>query len=303
MKKTIAANKKVKSAKTAGVQASAVKKKKEDCKCEEYVASSPYIPVPCKVIEYFKESSDTFTIKVEFKSSHDPGQFVMASIPGIGEAPISICSYSKDYMKLNIRIVGNVTRAMSNLRAGDTVWMRGPYGHGYPMDKLKGNSVVIIGGGCGVAPLKGVLDYVEAKRSDFKDVYMFLGYRSPIDIIFTRELVEWRQKYNIQVTVDQNAKSDFCYDAKTGFVTEALKASNLTNENKVVFVCGPPIMMKFVIDILKDKGFHDDQIFISAERLMYCGMGVCCHCMIRGKFTCIDGPVFRYDEIKDFKTD
>ena len=264
---------------------------------------NPYIPKKYKVLEFFRETPDTFTIKVNIKSNHNPGQFVQVSVPGIGECPISICSYSNKYMKLNIREVGNVTKALSELRKGDNIFIRGPYGKGYPMDSLKGNNLIIIGGGCGVAPLKGIIDYVEKNRKNFKEVMMFLGYRSPKDIIFRRELAEWKNKYNISVTVDENAHGEFCYDAKTGFVTEALKKTHMTNENKVVFICGPPVMMKFVIDILKQKGFHDDQIFISAERLMYCALGVCCHCMIRGKFTCIDGPVFRYDEIKDFKND
>jgi len=145
------------------------------------------------------------------------------------------------------------------------------------MEKLKDNNLIIIGGGCGVAPLKGIIDYVENHRKDYEDVHMFLGYRSPDDIIFKRELETWKKVYNIHVTVDKNAHGQFCYDAK--------------------------VMMKGVIEILKQKDFHDDQIFISAERLMYCAIGICCHCMIRGKFTCIDGPVFRYDEVKDFKND
>jgi anaerobic sulfite reductase subunit B len=264
---------------------------------------NPYIPKPYKVLEYFRETPDTFTITLDMQIEHDPGQFVQVTLPGIGESPISICSYSNKYVRLNIREVGNVTKALANIKKGDTLLVRGPYGHGYPMKLLKGNNLIIIGGGCGVAPLRGIIDYVEKNREDYKDVHLFLGYRSPKDILFSREIEEWRKQYNLSVTVDQNEKHDFCYDAKTGFVTEALKASNMNNENKVVFICGPPVMMKFVIEILKQKGFNDDQIFISAERLMYCALGVCCHCMIRGKFTCIDGPVFRYDEIKDLKND
>jgi anaerobic sulfite reductase subunit B len=274
---------------------------------EKYVGKdpkeNPYLPKPYKVLEFFRETPHTFTIKVDIQVKYDPGQFVQVSIPGIGESPISICSYSDKYMKLNIREVGNVTKALAKLKKGDKVWIRGPYGKGYPMESLKGNNLIIIGGGCGVAPLKGIIDYLEQHRADYKDITLFLGYRSPKDIIFSRELIEWKKKYHIQVTVDQNSHGEFCYDAKTGFVTESLKATHMDNNNKVVFICGPPIMMKFVIDILKQKRFNDDQIFISAERLMYCGIGVCCHCMIRGKFTCIDGPVFRYDEINQFKND
>ncbi|MFH1316225.1 MAG: FAD/NAD(P)-binding protein [Candidatus Woesearchaeota archaeon] len=262
-----------------------------------------YIPRPYKVTDYVRETTDTFTIKVDMKIKHDPGQFVQVSIPGIGEAPISICSDSEEYVQLNVREVGNMTKALSKIKKGDTLLIRGPYGKGYPMKDLKGKDVIIIGGGCGVAPLRGVIEYIENNRKNFKDVIMFLGYRSPDDIIFKKDLKVWKKRYKIDMTVDENPKSKFCYDAKTGFVTEALKESKFTFENKVAFLCGPPIMMKFTINILKGKGLDDDQIFISAERLMYCGIGVCCHCMIHGKYTCLDGPVFRYDEIKRFKND
>jgi len=129
------------------------------------------------------------------------------------------------------------------------------------------------------------------------------GPDAAANIIFRREIDLWEKQYQLKVTVDKMQHGAACYNAKEGFITEALKAAPLTNETKVVFVCGPPVMMKLVIDALKGKGFHDDQIFISAERLMYCGLGACCHCMIRGKFTCIDGPVFRYDEIAGYKHD
>ena len=290
-----------------------MKKKKQKSKTEKkgtgihkwqkVALDNPYIPTPYKVTGYVRETSDTFTITVNMQVKHAPGQFVQVSIPGIGEAPISICSDSKKFIKLNIREVGNVTKALAHIKIGDTLLIRGPYGTGYPMETLRGNNLLIIGGGCGVAPLKGIIDYVENHRKEYQHVKMFLGYRSPDDIIFKKELEEWKKQYHINVTVDKNLHGQMCFDAKEGFITEALKTSSLETEDQVVFVCGPPVMMKLVIDILKNKGFHDDQIFISAERLMYCALGICCHCMIRGKFTCVDGPVFRYDEIKDFKND
>lgn len=264
---------------------------------------NPYIPKEYKVKNFYRETPDTFTITLDMQTDHDPGQFVQVSIPGIGEAPISICSDSREHIKLNVRQVGNVTNALANLKVGDKLLIRGPYGHGYPMEELKGNNLLIIGGGCGIAPLKGIIDYVENHRKEYAQIRMFLGYRSPNDIIFARELKKWKEKYDIQVTVDQNPHGEFCYDGKTGYVTDALKEANISNNNTVAFICGPPIMMKFVIGILKDKGFNDDQIFISAERLMYCAIGACCHCMMREKYTCIDGPVFRYDEVKEITND
>lgn len=267
------------------------------------IHENPYVPKPYRVLYFHRETSNIFTLTADMKTMHAPGQFVQVSVPGFGECPISICSDSRNFIKLNIREVGNVTKALSRLKKGDTILIRGPYGKGYPMEALKGNSIIMIGGGCGVAPLKGVIDYVENHRQDYKEVHLFLGYRTPSDIIFKREVEEWKNKYKMSLTVDKSAHGEMCYDAKEGFITNALKSTNLTNENEVVFMCGPPVMMNYAVQILKQKGFHEDQIFISAERLMYCAMGICCHCMIRGKFTCIDGPVFRYDEIKDFKND
>jgi len=277
----------------------------KDHECRFKPILNQYIPKPYKVLEFFRETSDTFTLTIDMKVKHDPGQFFQVSVPGVGESPISICSDSDQFIKLNIRQVGNVTNALAKLRKGDTILIRGPYGRGYPMAKLYGNNLLIIGGGCGVAPLKGIIDYVENHREDYKEVKLYLGYRSPKDIIFKRELEEWKNKYHLNVTVDKDLKPGSCYNynIKEGFITKALEEAHIDNHNKVAFVCGPPVMMKYVIGILKNKGFNDDQIFISAERLMFCGIGVCCHCMIRDKYTCVDGPVFRYDEIKGYEND
>lgn len=261
--------------------------------------SNLLIPKPYNVLDSKIETSDTFTLKVDMKCNHDPGQFVEVTLPGIGEAPISICSYSKEYIMLNIRRVGNMTNSLSKIKKGDTIFIRGPYGKGYPMHHFKGNNIIIIGGGCGIAPLRGIIDYVEANRGDFKEIHLFLGYRSPDDLLFKQELDDWRKKYNLNVTVDKNDEGKFCYNAKTQFITEALKNSGINNEQKIVFICGPPIMMKIVVDILKSKGFHDDQIYLSFERHMKCGIQKCGHCMINGVYVCKDGPVFRYDKVTE----
>ena len=128
---------------------------------KQLLINNPYIPKPYKILEFNRETNDNFTLKINMQVNHDPGQFVQVSIPGIGEAPISICSDSRNYIKLNIKEVGNMTTALSRLKKGDTILIRGPYGHGYPMKELKGNSLILIGGGCGVSPLKGVIDYVK----------------------------------------------------------------------------------------------------------------------------------------------
>lgn len=274
-----------------------------ELKTTKMADKNKYLPKPYKVLGVCRETPDNFTIKANMKIKHEPGQFVQVSVPGFGEAPISICSDSKEFIELNIREVGNVTKALSKLKKNDIIFIRGPYGKSYPMEQLKGKELVIIGGGCGVAPLKSAVDYVQHHREDYKGIYIILGYRSEADIIFKKDVDKWEKNFNVHLTLDKKTHGHLCYNAKQGFVTDALNSLKLTNENKAVFICGPPMMMSSVIENLKQKNFSDEQIFISAERLMFCGIGVCCHCMIRGKFTCKDGPVFRYDEISGFKND
>jgi len=259
---------------------------------------NPYIPKPVRVISIKKEAPDHFTLKLDLQMKHEPGQFLQVGLPGIGEAPISFASYNNKHVELSIHQVGNVTNALAKLKKGDKILVRGPYGKGYPMKDFKGNDIVIIGGGCGVAPLKGIIEYIERNRKDFRDIILFLGFRSPKDVLFKDSLSGWKKKFSLNVSVDKNP-SKVCFDGKVGFVTKLLEESKLSNENKIVFICGPPIMMKFGVKILKDKGFNDEQIYISTERLMYCGIGICGHCMIHGKYTCKDGPVFRYDQINE----
>jgi anaerobic sulfite reductase subunit B len=264
------------------------------------MAKNEYIPFPVKIIKKKVESADTFSLTLDWKVKHDPGQFVQISIPGFGEAPISISSYSKNHIELSIRKVGNVTNELFNLKKNDLVLVRGPYGKGYPMKEFKKKDLVFIGGGCGVAPLKGVIEYVELHRKDYGNVLLFLGFRSPGDILFQEHHKRWEDNFDMNMSVD-NLPSKTCYSGNVGFITDVLNKQDLKADDRAVFMCGPPIMMQKTIEILEKKGFKDEQIYISAERLMYCAFGLCCHCMIRGKFTCLDGPVFRYDEVKNFK--
>ena len=219
----------------------------------------------------------------------------LISIPGIGEAPFSGCAYSKDYIEFNIRGVGDVTNAILKLEKGDKLWLRGPYGINYPMQELKGNDLVIIGGGTGVAPLRGVLKYIEMHRADYERVHLFFGFRDPDEIIFKNDMKTWDRIFDLNLTVDKAPKG---YKGKVGLVTKIVEESGLDNKNKAVMVCGPPIMIKFTILTLEKLGFNHDQIFVSFERRMKCGVGMCGHCMISGLYVCKDGPVFRYDKVK-----
>ncbi len=269
---------------------------------EEIIKKSPYKPKLVEVIDYHRETNDTFTIKLGWKLKHEPGQFVFCSLPGIGEAPISICSHSDNYVELNIREVGNMTRFLSKIKKGDKLLVRGPYGRAYPMDKFKSHNMIIIGGGSGVAPLKGSVEYISNNRGDFGEVSLFFGFRTPEDVLFRKRLDVWKDEFSMYINFDR-VEGKTIYGGKQGFVTERVKEVVGDNKDAIVFICGPPIMIEKVAEILIDKGFDEKQIYISAERLMYCGIGKCGRCMIHGKYTCLDGAVFRYDELKDYKDD
>jgi len=256
---------------------------------------NPYKPELKKIIYYRKETEDTFTIRLDWKLKHGVGQFVFCSVPGIGEAPISICSYSDNYVELNIRMVGNVTSALSKIRKGHKLLVRGAYGTSYPMRQLKKNNLIIIGGGCGVAPLKGLIEYVEKNRKDFKDISLYFGFRSEKDTLFANHISRWKKDFTLHCSFDKTPSAS-CSIGTQGFITGLVDENIQDNGNKVAMLCGPPIMIEKTIEILKRKGFNDNQIFLSA-RLMYCGLGRCGRCMIHGKFTCLDGPVFRYDHL------
>ncbi len=257
-----------------------------------------YTPKKHKILEKKKVTEDTYFFRVKSDVYHLPGHFVEISVLGVGEAPISIASYKENSMDFLIRDVGNVTRAICKLKEGDNFFIRGPYGRGYPMRCFEGNEIILIGGGTGTAPLRGVIQYIQKNREKYRDIDIFLGFRDPKNILFKNDLKEWKSKFNLCLTVD---KGDSKWKGKCGLITKILEKSKINNKNKIVLICGPPIMIKFTLEVLKKLGFNDDQIYLSLERHMKCGMGKCGRCMIHGKYTCVDGPVFRYDQIKDVK--
>ncbi|KYK25072.1 hypothetical protein AYK26_02655 [Euryarchaeota archaeon SM23-78] len=254
-----------------------------------------------KIVKKEKQTEDDCLFRLEpvgkkkIKLSYEPGQFFQVSAPGIGEAPFSVCSYDKEFIEFNIRGLGDVTNHLLKLEPSDKICLRGPYGTSYPMEQLKGNSLVIIGGGTGVAPLRGVLKYLEKHRADYDRVHLFFGFRDPNEILFKKDMEQWNRIFDLNLTVDKAPDS---YTGKVGLVTKIVEESGLNNKKKAVMICGPPIMIKFTILTLEKLGFHHDQIFVSFERRMKCGVGMCGHCMISGLYVCKDGPVFRYDKVK-----
>lgn len=256
-----------------------------------------YIPKFYEIIDKKQHTSDTYLLRVKASIPHELGQFFQVSVLNIGEAPISVCSYQKEYIDLNVRDVGSVTHALCNLKAGDKVGIRGPYGNGYPMDQMKGNEIVIIAGGTGFSPVRGVVEFVEQHLRDYKGMRMFFGFRNPSEILFRDEIKDWSKKYKVNCTVDRCVPADN-WKGPVGVVTKILDASKIDNKDKVVVACGPPIMIKYVIISLKKLGFNDDQIWVSLERMMSCGIQKCGNCLVGGKYVCKDGPVFNYKEAK-----
>ena len=268
------------------------------------LGENPYIPQLARIESIRDEAPNVKTFRLRFKDERlqesftfKPGQFIELTVFGYGEAPFSISSspLEKEYFELTIRRMGTVTRALFKLGEGGTVGIRGPFGRGWPVEKMKGENVLIIGGGIGIAPLRPLIEYIIANRNSFGDVILLYGARTPKDIVYKKELERWKGEIDVRVTVDIG---DETWRGRTGVVTVLLDDVDVDPRETYSVQCGPPIMIHFVTKKLVEMGFPDDRILFSLERLMKCGMGFCGHCMIGSKYVCRDGPVFDYSEVK-----
>ncbi len=235
---------------------------------------------------------------------HLPGQFVEVSLPGIGEAPISISSSptKRRSFDLCIRNAGKVTGALHRLEAGDEVGIRGPFGNGFPIRILEGNDLVIVAGGLGIVPLRSLINYVMDNRRDFGKVTILLGCRTPKDMLFGDEIEQWNHRLdvNFDCTVDRTLPGSE-WEGNVGLITTLIPGVTLDPNRTFAVICGPPVMYKFVIIKLLEKKIPERQIIMSLERHMKCGMGKCGHCQIHKYYCCQDGPVFSYDKIKNLE--
>lgn len=233
---------------------------------------------------------------------YEPGQFVQVSLAGVGEAPISLCSASSmdGRFQLCVRVVGRFTGAMHKLKAGDSLGIRGPFGVGFPVDFLQGKDLLLIAGGCGIAPLRSLIQYVANNRRDFGKVDILLGSKNPCSILFADDLEMWssRPDLNCTLTVDEPEEG---WSGAVGLITGLIPPLEIDPERACAVVVGPPVMYKFVIRELQKKGIVEDRIIVSLERHMKCGLGKCGHCQIHDIYCCQDGPVFFYNRIKDLR--
>lgn len=255
-----------------------------------------YEPVKTKII-LKRKLGRHWLLRVKAHTDYDPGQFFQVTRLGFGEAPISIASYSKEHVDLLINPVGTVTEEVVRKKPGDHLLLRGPYGYGYPMHYVRRNNIILIGGGCGVAPLKGVMEYIEQHREHYKRSICFFGYRTPEEQLFRSEMHRWERNGTFEFVYAYSQVPE-SFKGNKGYVTTYLEESGISPHQSIALLCGPPGMMTAAVTSLGKLGFHDDQIFVSNERHMKCATGMCGHCMIEGKYTCKDGPVFRWDWIK-----
>jgi sulfite reductase subunit B len=233
--------------------------------------------------------------------NHAPGQFVQVSIPTVGECPISICSSPTRCLdgrfELTVRRVGEVTAAIHRLQAGDEVGIRGPFGRGFDMKALAGHDMLVVAGGCALAPARSVIQYILDRRDAFGTFHLLYGARSAEELLFRDELAAWGVDPRIEclVTVD---KGDASWRGHTGVVTRLFAhLSHLDTANTRAVVIGPPVMFKFVMLELLGRGIAQEHIYFSLERRMKCGIGKCGHCQVNHVYACLDGPVFNYAEI------
>jgi sulfhydrogenase subunit gamma (sulfur reductase) len=232
-----------------------------------------------------------------------PGQFVQLWLPGVGECAISVCSGNVDKtLELMIRRVGRVTSSFAKMQKGQLVGIRGPFGRGFPVDLYKGKDICIVAGGCGVAPVRGLWQYILDRRQDYGRLLLVYGMRNPGDMLFVKDFKKLAKRKDVELYLASEefpTKEEPVIKMLKGLVTVPLSAAPITPQYHIA-VCGPPIMYKFVVKDLKERGVPDSNIWLSLERHMKCGVGKCGHCFIDGRFTCKDGPVYSLEELRFF---
>lgn len=267
--------------------------------------NTPFMPIKCRIRSIVPMAQDNYLFEFIDESGElsnsQPGQFFELWVPGVGECPISVCSgKSSDTIQLTIRKAGRVTSALFQMVEGDWVGLRGPYGHGFPVDQYKGKNLCMIAGGLGVAPVRSLWEYVLDHRADYGKLILIYGMRHSIDLLFRPEfkILLRRRDMDVFIAAEDIIGPDLPPMAvQLGRVTDMVNLAAI-DESFEVAICGPPVMYKYVIRELHRKGVPDEKIWLSLERHMKCGIGKCGHCFIGGKFCCKQGPVFQLPELR-----
>jgi sulfite reductase subunit B len=272
-----------------------------NCRCGD--KKDIYLPEMATVVrsEPMTKMEQFFSFKMDSRTElgHEPGQFAEMSIPGIGEAPISVSSAPSEdgTFEMVVRNVGNVSSAMHGLKAGDKIGVRGPFGTSFPVaGEMKGQDILFVAGGIGLVPLRSAIQYVLNNREDYGHVTILFGTRTPADRLFVDELKAWEEDPDITFmeTVDMGNDD---WQGNVGVITTLMPKIEIDAAKTVALICGPPIMYKFVIVELEKLGVTEDRTYVSLERHMKCGVGKCGHCQVNNLYVCQDGPVFKYADI------
>jgi NAD(P)H-flavin reductase len=268
---------------------------------------NPFLPVPARIVRtyYLTEDVKFFQVRiVDMEKAHSfnyrPGQFAMISVVGAGEAPFSISSTPSrpGLLEFCIRKAGTVTNALFRMKENDLIGFRGPYGNGVPVEKMKDKDIIIVVGGLGAAPLRSVLLYSLDNRDQFRRISLLHGAKKPAEMIFREEFFALKQREDLECHLVVDEDDTGTWTENIGVVTTLFSLlKEIDPVNTYALVCGPPIMYKFVIKELVKLNIPKDQILMTLERRMKCGVGKCGHCAIDYIYTCLDGPVFTYWDV------
>ena len=267
------------------------------------LSENPYEPHLARIVRIYEMVPDNHVFTVRFLDGdrarsfrHRPGQFIMLSVPGVGEAPFSISSSPSrpEVLEMCVRRVGRLTDALYRMKSNDILGIRGPYGNGFPIEQIRGNNLLLIAGGLGMAPLRSLLWYALDNRNEFADVILMYGAKSPGEMLFREELVSLvnRVDMNCLLTVDADPTGQWGYHV--GLLPILFDYTEIDPATTYAAVCGPPVVYKFILEKLLERNFSKDRILMSLERRMKCGVGKCGHCSIGYKYTCLHGPIFTY---------
>jgi sulfhydrogenase subunit gamma (sulfur reductase) len=272
----------------------------------EMTSNNPYLPDLVTIQKVVTETPNIKSFQVVFDDpekmksfSFEPGQVGQLSVFGVGESTFVINSppTRMDYLQFSVMKAGEVTSALHELQAGDQMGLRAPLGNWFPYESMKGKKILFIGGGIGLAPLRTLILYMLDNRSDYEDITIIYGARTPPDLCYKDELKEWESRNDVELILTVDAEFPG-WEKRIGFVPTVLNEVAPSPENRIAITCGPPIMIKFVLQNLAKLGFRDEQVVTTLEARMKCGIGLCGRCNIGPKYICKDGPVFSLSELR-----